>query len=117
MNNLVPVLRCLNNFRMHSNSYKYLSFGVLIFLIWQVTFNTLIKVFGGNIVTNKILITCAFIVFIAGVAILIKGLWDFYQVVIKNVFSPENINRPVWLYDSFFILYILACVIFSFING
>ncbi len=116
MNNLVPVLRCLNNFRMHSNSYKYLSCAALMFLIWQVTFNILVKVLGGDIVNNNILITFAFIVFITGAIILFKGLWDFYQVVILNKFSSENINKPVLLYDSFFILYILTCAILSLIS-
>lgn len=114
MNNLVPVIRCLNNFRMHSNSYKYLSFGALIFLIWQVTFNVLVRIYGGGIVNNKILITFAFIVFIIGAVILLKAFWDFYQVVIRNIFSPEKINKPIWLYDSFLVLYILTCLILSF---
>ena len=114
MNNLVPVFRCLNNFRMHSNSYKYLSCAALMFLIWQVTFNMLVWFLGGDIVANKILITFAFIVFITGAIILFKGLWDFYQVVILNKFSPDKLNKPVRLYDSFFVLYILTCIILSF---
>ena len=85
-----------------------------MFLIWQVTFNILVKVLGGDIVNNNILITFAFIVFITGAVILFKGLWDFYQVVILNKFSPDKLNKPVWLYDSFFVLYILTCIILSF---
>ncbi len=117
MNNLVPVIRCLNNFRTHSNSYKYLSFSALIFLVWQVSFNILVRISDGNIVTNKIVLTCAFTVFIAGIIILIKVLWDFYQVVIKNNFSSEKINKPIWLYDGFLILYIITCIILHLISA
>ncbi len=116
MNNLIPVMKCLNNFRLHSNSYKYLSFGALIFLIWQVTFALLIKNFGGNIVNNKILITFAITVFLIGVIILFKAFWDFIQVVIKNKFKQERVNKPIWLYDSLLILYILGCVVLNFIS-
>ena len=116
MNNLVPFLRCLNNFRTHSNSYKYLSFGALIFLTWQVTFNVLVRKFGGEIVNNKILIAFAVAVFLVGVVILFKSFWDFIQVVIRNIFSQENINKPIWLYDGMLILYILGCVILNFIS-
>lgn len=87
-----------------------------MFLIWQVTFNVLVKVLGGDIVNNNILITFAFIVFITGAIILFKGLWDFYQVVILNKFSPDKLNKPVWLYDSFFVLYILTCIILSILE-
>ena len=87
-----------------------------MFLIWQVTFNILVKVLGGDIVNNNILITFAFIVFITGAIILFKGLWDFYQVVILNKFSPDKLNKPVWLYDSFFVLYILTCIILSILE-
>ena len=87
-----------------------------MFLIWQVTFNVLVKVLGGDIVNNNILITFAFIVFITGAIILFKGLWDFYQVVILNKFSPDKLNKPVWLYDRFFVLYILTCIILSILE-
>ena len=113
MNNLVPVIRCLNNFRRYSNSYKYLSFGALMFLVWQVVFHVLVKITDGSIVNNRILIAFAIVVFIIGAIILLKAFWDFYQVVIKNVFSSDNINKPIWLYDSFLILYILTCIILS----
>lgn len=114
MNNLTPVIRCLNNFRKHSNSYKYLAFGALIYLVWQITFNILVKISDGDIINNKVLITFAFIVFIAGAVILLKAFWDFYRVVIKNVFSPDKTNKPLWLYDSLIILYLLTCLILSF---
>lgn len=116
MNNLVPFLRCLNNFRIHSNSYKYLSFGAIIFLIWQVTFNILVKITEGSIINNKILIAFAILVFIIGMIILFKALWDFIQVVIRNIFSQENINKPIWLYDSFLILYLITCFILHFLS-
>ncbi len=116
MNNLIPVARCLNNFRLHSNSYKYLSFGALIFLIWQVTFNVLVKCLGGDIVNNKILITFAVAVFLIGVVIIFKAFWDFIQVVIRNIFSKENLNKPIWLYDSFLILYLITCLILHFLS-
>lgn len=116
MNNLIPVARCLNNFRLHSNSYRYLSFGALIFLVWQVTFNVLVRKFGGDIVNNKILIAFAVAVFLIGIVILFKAFWDFIQVVIRNIFSQENVNKPIWLYDSLLILYILGCVVLNFIS-
>lgn len=116
MNNLVPVMRCLNNFRVHSNSYKYLSCCLLLFLVWQISFNILVKIYGGSIVTNKIIIFIAYTVFIIGVIILVKALWDFYQVVIRNVFSSEVINKPIWLFDSFIILYLIVITVLATIN-
>lgn len=99
------LLQYFKDFRLYSNSYVFLSIGAVIFIIWQLTLKLLVS-HNPNIVNNVFIIIIAYIVFFFGLSIIVKTCIDFIKIC-KGKVSKSHLNKPIWLFDSILILYVI----------